>query len=542
MDCGWILEVSEVSAENGKAKANANANANANTNANAKFYITTAIPYVNASPHIGHALEFVQTDVLARWMKLQGRPTFLTTGADENSLKNVQAAEQQGITTQQLCDQYAGVFKDFADQIGLSWDAFVRSSSKEVHWPGVVKLWQLCDEAGYIYKKKYKGIYCVGCESFLKPSDLVDGCCPEHLKPPEEVEEENYFFALSKFEKKLREMIESDELQVIPQTRKKETLAFIDQGLEDFSISRSVERAKGWGIPVPGDDTQIMYVWYDALTCYLTGVGWGLNERKFGKWWPADVHVIGKGIMRFHTIYWPAMLMAAGLKTPKSVFIHGYVTAEGQKMSKTLGNVVDPIEVMEKYGTDVLRYYLINEIPTFDDGDFSEDRLIEKTNNELIGNFGNFVFRVLSFLKANFNSTVPEPEEFDKEDKALLKKLEEYKGVIAADFARMNLTEAMHHALELSREGNRYFQERKPWEQVKADPEKAANTLYVAANLSRALAIVFWPFVPETTEKLWKQLDLPGEPADQSYDSIDKLHVEPGHRINDIAPLFRKLE
>ena len=519
-----------------------------------EFYITTAIPYVNAKPHIGHALEFVQTDVIARFQHLLGRPTFLTTGADENSLKNVQAAEAEGVTTQQLCDKNAAIFKDFGQRIGLSFDAFVRSSSKTEHWPGVVRLWKLCDKAGYIYKKKYKGLYCVGCEAFYKESELVDGCCPEHNKPPEVVEEENYFFRLSKFQKRLEKLIKSGELQVVPAKRKNEVLSFMKSGLEDFSISRSVERAHGWGVPVPGDDTQIMYVWFDALSCYLTGVGWGTDSRsdgtkpkdtQFKRWWPADIHVIGKGITRFHAIYWPAMLMAAGLPTPRTVFVHGYVTVEGQKMSKSLGNVVDPLHLIERYGADPLRYYLINEIPTFDDGDFSEARLVEKTNNELIGNFGNFVFRVLSFLKANFNSTVPEPDTLGAKDKDILTKLSKYKESIRSDMEKLNLIEALHKAFELSRAGNRYFQEKKPWEALKKDHEDAANTMYIAANLVRSLAVAFSPFVPFACEELWKQLKLDsasGGVHDQLFEDIDKLLLKPGHRIGDIRPLFKKIE
>jgi len=512
------------------------------TDTREEFYITTAIPYVNAPPHIGHALEFVQTDVIARFQHLSGRPVFLTTGADENSLKNVQAAEEQGVSTQALCDTNAAIFKDFAEHVGLSFKGFIRSSSKQLHWPGVQELWVLCDKTGDIYKKKYKGLYCVGCEAFYKESELVDGLCPEHKKKPEIVEEENYFFRLSKYQKQLEKLIKSGQLKVIPTKRKNEVLAFIKEGLEDFSISRSVERARGWGVPVPGDGEQIMYVWFDALSCYLTCIGWGHDEAKFKKWWPADIHVIGKGITRFHAIYWPAMLMSAGLPVPKTVFVHGYVTVGGQKMSKSLGNVVNPIEMVKKYGPDVLRYYLINEIPTFDDGDFSEDRLVEKTNNELIGNFGNFVFRVLSFLKANFNSVVPEPNELDAADKKMVAKLSDTKRKIKTDMDKLNLTEALHKALELSKEGNKYFQTKKPWKTLKQDPEDCANTMYIAANLVRSLAVVFWPFVPFACERLWEQLNLKGGFKEQLFDDIDKPLLNPGHRIGEIKPLFKRLE
>ena len=504
------------------------------------FYITTAIPYVNASPHIGHALEFVQTDAIARFQKLAGKDVFFTTGADENSLKNVQAAELRGITTQQLCDQNSELFRKFAGKIGASNTAFLRSSSKREHWPGVQRLWKLCVKHGDVYKKKYRGLYCVGCEAFYKESELVDGLCPEHNRKPDVVEEENYFFRLSKYQKKLAKLIESGELTVLPEAHRKEALAFVKSGLEDFSISRSVARAKGWGVPVPGDSSQIIYVWFDALGVYLTGIGYGTDEAKFKKWWPADMHVIGKGITRFHIIYWPAMLLSAGLHVPKSVFVHGYVTAEGQKMSKSLGNVVDPVALMDEYGADAVRYYLLNEIPTFEDGDFSETRLIEKTNNELIANFGNFVYRVLSFLKANFNSVMPKAGKLGKDENVLLKKIEETKSAVGKAMDDYKLQDALHATLELAAEGNRYFQKKQPWETIKSNRRDCDTTLYVSVNVVRALAALFWPFLPFAAEALWKQLGI--KDKIDVFENVGKKRLESGHKLGEIAPLFRKIE
>jgi methionyl-tRNA synthetase len=507
-----------------------------------EFYITTAIPYVNAAPHMGHALEFVQTDAVARSRKIMGRSVFLTTGADENSLKNVQAAEAKGITTQQLCDENAALFKRFAERIGLSFDAFMRSSSRTEHWPGVQELWKLCEKAGDIYKKKYTGLYCVGCEAFYKESELVEGYCPEHKKKPEHVEEENYFFRLSKYQKRLEELVESDKLLVIPKSRKDEVLAFIRGGLEDFSISRSKERAHGWGVPVPGDDKQIMYVWFDALSVYMTSVGWGTDKKKFGKWWPADVHVIGKGITRFHAVYWPAMLMSAKLPLPKVIFDHGYLTAEGQKMSKSLGNVVDPMAIMEKYGVDVLRFYLLNEIPTFDDGDFSEGRLIEKTNNELIGNFGNFAYRVLSFTKSNFGGSIPKPGKAGKEEKRLLDAMAKTKEAYIRHMKEYRLQDAMKEVLMLSAEGNRYFQLKKPWETMKTDKADCATAINFAANVVGALAVMMWPFLPSSCESLWKQLGFDGGIEARKIEGIDKPSMKDGHKIGEISPMYKKIE
>src|SRR3989338_2299292 len=356
-----------------------------------KFYITAAIPYVNGVPHIGHALEFVQCDAVARYKKLTGRETLLLSGSDENGLKIVQAAEQEGLTPQELADKNTLVFKNLVNKLNVGINVWQRASNKKLHWPGTHKLWQLCEKNGDIYKKLYGGFYCVGCEDFYTKKDLVDGKCPEHLKEPEWVEEENYFFRLSKYQERIEKLIETDELRVLPQTRKNEVLSFIRSGLEDFSISRSRQRAKNWGIPVPRDESQIIYTWFDGLNIYQTGVGFGYDENLWQKWWPADVHVIGKGIIRFHAVYWIGMLLSAGLSLPKSIFVHGYIASGGQKMSKSLGNVIDPFEVIQKYGAEALRYYLLREIPAYGDGDFTYERFEQLYNADLANGLGNMV-------------------------------------------------------------------------------------------------------------------------------------------------------
>src|SRR4030042_4713876 len=360
-----------------------------------KILITTAIPYVNASPHIGFALEIVQADCLARFYRLLGYDVFFTTGTDENSLKNVQAAQAENIPIQKLVDKYAKQYEDLKEALNLSFDVFIRTSTKE-HFKSAQKLWSLCKKED-IYKKNYKGLYCVGCELFYSKGELINGKCPEHNTVPEVVEEENYFFRLSNYQKYLEKLITSDKLKITPITRKNEVLSFINQGLEDFSISRSKERAHGWGVPVPDDNSQVMYVWFDALTNYLTALGFGNDEKLYRKYWienPNKLHVIGKGIIRFHAIYWPAMLASAGLPLPKAEFVHGYITCEGQKISKSLGNVIDPFELSQKYGTDALRYYLLREIPAWGDGDFSINRFKEIYNGELANVLGNLVARV----------------------------------------------------------------------------------------------------------------------------------------------------
>jgi len=358
-------------------------------------YVTCAIPYVNAPPHIGHALEYVQGDVIARYHRLLGKKTILLSGGDENALKNVRAAEKAGIPVQQFIDKNTNKFLELTRALGCTFDIWQKGSDTKHHYPASQKLWLLCEKAGDIYKKAYEGLYCVGCESFYEPEELnAHGECPEHPgKKLETVKEENYFFRLSKYQKQITHLISSDTLRIIPETRKNEVLSFLKQPLRDISISRSNERARNWGVPVPGDNTQRMYVWFDALNIYQSGIGFGWNDEQYNTWWPADVHVIGKGISRFHAVYWPAFLLSAGLKTPASIFVHGYFTVNGHKMSKTLGNVIDPFVLIKKYSADALRYYFLREIPPFADGDFSERRFKELYNADLANELGNLLSR-----------------------------------------------------------------------------------------------------------------------------------------------------
>src|SRR3989344_1095214 len=307
-----------------------------------KYFISTAIPYVNSDPHIGFALELIQGDVLARYRRLMGDEVFFVNGTDENALKNAQAAEKAGVDVSKFVEQHAEKFKKLSEVLNISNNDFIRTT-EERHVKGAQKLWKACKPED-IYKKAYKGLYCVGCEEFKTQKDLIEGVCLEHRTKPEEVEEQNYFFKLSKYEKELLRLIESNEIKITPSSRKNETLEFIRGGLEDFSISRSRERAKNWGIPVPGDDSQIQYVWFDALTNYINALGYGISlvgeDARFKEFWEngQTAHLVGKGITRFHAIYWPAMLLSAGLALPKEIFVHGYVTVDGEKISKSIGN------------------------------------------------------------------------------------------------------------------------------------------------------------------------------------------------------------
>ncbi|MCA9371358.1 methionine--tRNA ligase [Candidatus Woesebacteria bacterium] len=362
-----------------------------------KKYITTAIPYVNGAPHIGHAFEFVQADFIKRYYKdIAGEDVLLLSGADENALKNVRAAETAGEDVQRFVDKHAIEFHELAKKLNVIFDVFQKGSDKKHHFPASQELWTRCAQNGDIYQTVYEGLYCVGCELFYNKDELDEnGECFEHPgKPLEMVKEENYYFRLSRYHQKIIDLISSDTIKVLPEERKHEVMAFLKQPLQDISISRTNERAKNWGVPVPEDDSQRMYVWFDALNIYQSGVGFGWNKTMYEKWWPADIHVIGKGITRFHAVYWPAFLLSAGLKLPKTIFVHGYFTVDGQKMSKTLGNVIDPMEIVKKFGTDALRFFFAREMPSTADGDFSFKRMEQLYNSELANELGNLVSRI----------------------------------------------------------------------------------------------------------------------------------------------------
>ncbi len=459
---------------------------------NKKFYITCAIPYVNAAPHLGHALEFVQGDVIARYHKLLGEEVRLLSGGDENALKNVQAAEIAGVPVQKFIDENTQKFFELTKALGCQFDVWQKGSDQLHHFPASQKLWKLCEQAGDIYKKSYEGLYCVGCELFYEPEELSEkGECFEHPgKKLEKVSEENYFFRLSKYQEQIIDLITSGKLNIVPNTRKNEVLSFLKQPLQDISISRSNERAKNWGVPVPGDDTQRMYVWFDALNIYQSGIGFGWDDEQYKKWWPADVHVIGKGISRFHAVYWPAFLLSADLPTPKAIFVHGYFTVNGQKMSKTLGNVIDPFALIKKYGADPLRYYFLREIPPTADGDFSERRFKELYNADLANGLGNLVARVAKLCETSKTTFQTKTFGFIPTS-PLAQQLNAFRFDEALDLIRKDIA-AVDQAIEKT----------KPWS---LKNEELNKTLVFLIERIRSIAADLLPFLPETAEKILKQ-------------------------------------
>ncbi len=467
------------------------------SDSNKKFYITTAIDYVNGLPHIGHALEKIQTDVVARYHRSLGENVLFLTGTDENSLKNVQAAEKEGITVQELVDRNSQAFYDLKDVLNLSFDDFIRTTEKR-HIQGVEKLWKICQKD--IYKKIYEGLYCVGCEAFYKESELVNGLCPEHKKAPELVKEENYFFKLSKYQKQLKELIEKDELKIIPETRKNEVLSFINSGLEDICISRSKERAHGWGISVPGDPNQIVWVWFDALANYITAVGYGSDENRFKDLWPADIHFIGKGILRFHAVYWPAILLSAGIALPKSIFVHGYITVDGGKMSKSIGNVINPIELVKKYGTEPVRYFLLREMPSTQDGDFTYEKFEDRYIADLSRGLGNFVARVVT-LATKLKTQNPKLKTTTQNLK-LKKEIENAQQAWKKSLDELKFNEALVAIWKLIGFCDKYIEQTKPWEKSDKQEQVIDDLLLVLSHIAKTLE----PFLPETSEKIIEQL------------------------------------
>ncbi len=454
------------------------------------FFITTAIDYVNAAPHVGHAVEKVLTDVVARYQVIQrGKENvYFLTGSDENSLKNVQAAEKAGRPTEEFVAENAESFKALAGSLDLSFDDFIRTTEPR-HFDGAQKMWSAFKSED-LYKKAYSGLYCVGCEEFKMEKDLVDGLCPDHQKAPEVVEEENWFFRLSNYSDRLLALIESGELKIYPDYRKNEVVSFIQMGLEDFSISRSVARARGWGVPVPGDESQIMYVWVDALSNYITALDYATDGELYSKYWAGEserVHVIGKGILRFHAIYWPAMLLSAGLPLPTTIYAHEYLTINGQKMSKSLGNVIYPDELVAKYGVDGTRYLLLTALPYSKDGDLSWERMTEKYNADLANGLGNLVSRVVR-LAQNQQSTINNQQLESKEVRELV--------------GEYRIADALEFIWTKVRAANKYVDDKKPWELAKTDAEQFAAVMQDLVGQVAEIALLLRSFLPATSEKI----------------------------------------
>ena len=507
------------------------------------YFIAQAIPYVNGRPHVGHALEAVLADAYARFHRQASDDVFFLSGSDENSLKNVQAAEALGMPTQELVDRNVRVFPELYAALNLSNDDFIRTSVEARHIAGAQKIWEAMVAAGDVYTKSYSGLYCVGCEQFYTQDELVEGRCPEHGTVPELVEEENAFFRLSRYQGQLHDLIASDELKVYPKERKNEVLRFIEAGLEDFSISRSRERAHGWGIAVPGDPSQVMYVWVDALSNYITALDYASDGADFARYWLGArerVQVIGKGILRFHAVYWPAMLLSAGLPAPTHVVVHGYLTIDGQKMSKSLGNVVDPLEVAEQYGADPLRYYLLRDISPFNDGDFSVEKLLHRYRADLANDLGNLLNRTVSMLHRYRDGVVPgvNPEASGAIEDELVQTIAVASARAELAMAEYNPQEALTAIWDVVTRANAYVEVTAPWQLSKSEqdgsqPAGRLDTVLSALAITLArIAYLLEPFLPETSRKITDQLGSSGV----------GYAPQPGQRVAQPQPIFPRFE
>lgn len=478
-----------------------------------RFYVTTAIPFVNATPHLGFALEIVQADVLARHQRRRGAPVRFLTGTDDNSLKNVQAAEAEGVPVRELVDRNAAAFAALREPLALSFDDFIRTSSDPRHRPGVERLWRACEASGDLYRKHYQGRYCVGCEQFFTDAELVDGRCPEHGTEPQPVEEENWFFRLSRYQRRLRELIASGALRVEPASRRNEVLGFIDGGLEDFSVSRSVARSRGWGVPVPGDPGQVVYVWFDALANYITALGYGTGSDDYQRWWAGGdrrVHLIGKGILRFHAVYWPALLLSAGVPLPTRILVHDYLTVEGRKLSKSSGNVVDPVALAARFGSDALRWWLLREVPRVGDADFTVERLAARSDEDLANGLGNLVNRVVAMVHRYRQGRVPCAAAAPAGAERLTAACQRAPGLVDEALEVGDFRHATAAVWAIVEEANRFVEAARPWELARAEragapPERLDAVLGLLVDACRLLGAELAPFLPAAAARIAAQ-------------------------------------
>jgi methionyl-tRNA synthetase len=474
-------------------------------------YITTTIPYVNARPHIGHALELVQADVLARFRRARGGDVRFQSGTDDNSLKNVLAAGAAGMPVREFVDRNAGAFAALGGALSLTFDDFIRTSRDPRHRPGVERFWRAC--ARDLYRKRYEGLYCTGCEQFYTESELRDGRCPEHETVPQRVSEENWFFRLSRYAAPLRAAITSGRLRITPAGRRNEVLAFIDAGLEDFSVSRPAGRAGGWGIGVPGDPGQVIYVWFDALCSYVTALGPG--EEAYRRWWagPGErIHLLGKGVLRFHAVYWPAMLLSSGQPLPTALFVHDYLTAGGRKISKsgTAGAALEPAALAAAYGTDAVRWWLLREVPRVGDADFTVGRMVARADDELANGLGNLVNRVVAMIHRYRDGRIPgtgEPAVAPGGERlaAACGEANAAAGAALEDFDFRRATAAVWRIVD---EANAYVNRARPWELARDGPGGGEQLDAVLAQLLEACSVLgreLAPFLPDLAARVAAQ-------------------------------------
>ncbi|XAS66009.1 methionine--tRNA ligase [Micrococcaceae bacterium Sec5.7] len=506
------------------------------------FYITTAISYPNGLPHIGHAYEGIAADAMARFKRLDGYDVFFMRGTDEHGLKMQQSAEKEGLTAKELADRNAAEFKQMDQDLGISFDRFIRTTDAD-HYAASQAIWKRMEANGDIYLSKYEGWYSVRDEAYYVEDDTVlkeDGVRYSRESDTEVTwtTEESYFFKLSAYQDKLLALYEAQPEFGAPQSRFNEVISFVKRGLEDLSISRTTFK---WGVPVPGDENHVMYVWVDALTNYLTGTGFpDVESESFKKYWPADVHVIGKDISRFHAIYWPAFLMSAGLELPRRVMIHGFLTNNGVKMSKSLGNVVAPADFVAQYGLDQVRFFFLREVPFGADGSYNHEAIVGRMNSDLANNFGNLAQRSLSMVAKNCEGRVPAPGGFTSGDTALLAQANGLLELSRAAFEKQEFSRALEAIWGVLGDTNAYFAEQAPWVLRKTDVERMNTVLYVTLEVVRIVAILAQPVMPTASAALLETLGQPEGEARQ-FAAIP-TPVVAGTVLPAPAPVFPKYE
>ncbi|MBM3490765.1 MAG: methionine--tRNA ligase [Alphaproteobacteria bacterium] len=492
------------------------------------FYITTPIYYVNDKPHIGHAYTTLACDVLARFMRADGRDVHFLTGTDEHGQKVEKSAAAAGIPAKQFCDQVSENFRAMNRLLAISNDDFIRTTEPR-HVRASQAIWQALERAGAIYRGSYSGWYAVRDEAYYAEDELTLGPDGRRRAPSgaevEWVEEPSHFFRLSAWQDRLLAHYAKHPDFILPESRRNEVISFVRGGLKDLSISRTSFR---WGVPVPGESAHIMYVWLDALTNYITAVGYpDVDSELYRRYWPATVHMVGKDIVRFHAVYWPAFLMAAGLQPPARVFAHGWWTNEGQKMSKSLGNVIDPFALVDRYGPDPVRYFLMRDLPFGNDGDFSHRAMVNRMNGDLANDFGNLAQRVLSLVQRNCAGRVPLPGVLGDADEAMLGMLDSLLGAMRHSFERQEIHVALNDLWRVIGEANRYVDAQAPWTLAKTDPLRMATVLYVLAEAVRNLALLAAPVVPMGAQRMLDQLAVPAEGRDfRAYGAAGRL--QPG--------------
>lgn len=505
-----------------------------------KYYITTAIAYTSRKPHIGNSYEIVLTDAIARYKRMQGYDVFFLTGTDEHGQKIEEIAKAEGITPKEHVDKVAGEIREICDLLNTTYDKFIRTTDG-YHEKVVQKIFKKLYDQGDIYKSEYEGLYCTPCESFWTQSQLVDGKCPDCGREVKPAKEEAYFLKLSKYQKQLEKFIEENDNFIYPEARKKEMLNnFIKPGLEDLCVSRTSFK---WGIPVTFDDKHVIYVWIDALSNYITAIGYdpdGSSEQ-YKKYWPADAHIIGKDIVRFHTIYWPIMLMALGEPLPKQVYGHPWLLFGEDKMSKSKGNVIYADELVKLFGVDAVRYYLLSEMPHSNDGSISYSTMIERYNSDLANTLGNLVNRTVAMSKKYFGGEILEPTAPEEIDKELISFALETVKKVENHFAEFKIADAADDIISLAKRSNKYIDETMPWALAKDESkkERLGTVLYNLLESIRFLGILLQPFIPETSEKIFEQIgtDI------KDYDSLETFGaIKTGSFVGEPSPLFSRID